>query len=256
MINSLPGNAMSGSSNGLPPSAPRGTGSSPQGQLPHLDIVGSLKRHWVISLSVFVVLLCCGGFVLLKKAKPVYEAESVVYVSPKFPKILANDNEVELPYDSYFADQIQRSTRYDIIKDAIAKLPYAVRHLSGPVLPFEIQFLQQRLEVKRIGWTYEMSISLTGSSPNGLAETVNSVTDTYVEKAKNEEFYGLDSRLTTLHQEQERLTKTNGRPPGRTGATNAQLGMATITAGVGAINPYDATSQSVRDTIGGGAYGP
>ena len=95
--------------------------------------MGSLKRHWFISLFVFLVLLGCGGFVLWKKDKPVYEAHSVVYVSPKFPKIVAtNDNEVDLPYDSYFADQIETVTRHDIVEDAISKLPYSVRHLSGP----------------------------------------------------------------------------------------------------------------------------
>ena len=114
-----------------------------EGNVRSIDLVGSLKRHWFVSLSVLLVLLGCGGFVLWKKAKPVYEAHSMVYVSPKFPKILANDNEVELPYDSYFADQIQKPTRYDIIEDAITKLPYAVRHRSGPVLPYEIQVLQQ-----------------------------------------------------------------------------------------------------------------
>ena len=187
-----------------PPVNPRRPGSPTEGQRPNLDLVGSLRRHRFLSLLVFLGVFACGGFVLWKKIKPVYEAHSVVYVSPKFPKILSNDNEVDLPYDSYFADQIERSTRRDIIEDAIAKLPYAARHWSGPVLPYEIDFLQKRLEVKRIGWTYEMSISLTGPSPSGLAETVNAVTDTYVEKAKNEEFYGLDSRLATLHQEQDR----------------------------------------------------
>ena len=249
MINLQPRNPMSGSPSGLPPSAPRGTGSSPQGQLPHFNIVGSLKRHRLISLAVFLVLLGCGGFVLWKKAKPVYEAHSVVYVSPKFPKILANDNEVDLPYDSYFAEQIQRSTRYDIIKDAIAKLPYAVRQVSGPVLPFEIEFLQHTLEVKRIGWTYEMSISLIGRSPSGLAETVNAVTDTYVEKAKNEEFYGLDSRLATLHQEQERLQKQMSDRLTEQAQLMQQLGVATISSGFGVANPYDATSQSVRTQL-------
>lgn len=245
MINLQPRNPMSGSSSGLPPSAPRGTGSSPQGQLPHFNVVGSLKRHWLISLSVFLVLLGCGGFVLWKKAKPVYEAHSVVYVSPRFPKILANDNEVDLPYDSYFADQIQRATRNDIIEDAIAKLPYAVRHWSGPVLPYEIEVLQRGLEVKRIGFTYEMSISLTGRSPSALAETVNTVTDTYVEKAKNEEFYGLDSRLTTLHQEQERLQKQMSDRLTEQAQLMQQLGVATISSKEGGTNPYDSTSQTV-----------
>ena len=198
---------------------------------------------------MFLVLLGCGGFVLWKKDKPVYEAHSVVYVSPKFPKILANDNEVELPYDSYFADQIQKPTRYDIIEDAITKLPYAVRHRSGPALPYEIQVLQHTLEVKRIGSTYEMSIGLTGPSPNGLAEIVNSVTDTYVEKAKNEEFYGLDARLTTLHQEQDRLQKQMDDRLAEQAQLMKQLGVATISSAEGATNPYDSTSQTVRGQL-------
>src|ERR1700739_1635943 len=130
MTSSLLGNAMSGSSNGLPQSAPRRTGNSTQGQRPTVHSVRSAKGHWFISLSVFLALLGCGGFVLSKKAKPAYEAHSLVYISPKVPKILENDNEVDLPYDSYFADQIQKPTRYDIIQDAITQLPYAVRHLS------------------------------------------------------------------------------------------------------------------------------
>jgi succinoglycan biosynthesis transport protein ExoP len=246
MINSLSGNnPISGSSNGLPPSATRGTGSSPQGQLSHFNIVASFKRHRLISLAVFLVLLGCGGFVLWKKAKPTYEAHSVVYVSPKFPKILANDNEVDLPYDSYFAEQIQRSTRSDILEEALAKLPDAIRHWSGPVLPYEIEVLQRGLEVKRIGMTYEMSISLIGRSPSGLAETVNTITDTYVEKAKNEEFYGLDSRLATLHQEQERLQKQIGDRLTEQAQLMQQLGVATISSKEGGTNPYDSTSQTV-----------
>jgi polysaccharide biosynthesis transport protein len=249
MINSLPGNAMSGSPNGVPPSASRGTGSPAQAGGLNVNIVGSLKRHWLISLSVFLVLLVCGGFVLWKKAKPVYIAESVVYVSPRFAKVLANDNEVDLPYDSYFADQIQRATRNDIMEEAITKVPYGIRHRSGPALPYEVQVLQHVLEVKRIGSTYEMSIALMGPSRDGLAEIVNAVTDTYVDKAKNEEFYGLDSRLATLHQEQERIRKQMGDRLADQAKLMQQLGMATITSGFGVSNPYDATSQSVRTQL-------
>src|SRR5579871_1640589 len=252
MINSsLSINAMPGSPNGISPVNPRRPGSSTDGHRLNINLVASLRRHWSLALLVFLALLGCGGFVLWKKAKPVYEAHSLVYVSPKFPKILANDNEVDLPYDSYFAEQIERSTRNDIIEDAIAKLPYAVRQWTGPVLPYEIQVLQRGLEVKRIGWTYEMSISLIGPSPSGLAEKVNAVTDTYVEKAKNEEFYGLDSRLTTLHQEQGRLQKQIDDRLAEQAQLMQQLGMATISSGFGVSNPYDATSQSVRTQLAG-----
>jgi len=249
MLSSLPDSSMSGGSGSLPPFPPRRAGSSSEGQRPHINVVGSLKRHWLVSISVFLVLLGCGGFILWKKDKPLYAAQSTVYVSPKFPKILANDSEVELPYDSYFPDQIQKVTRHDIIEEAITKLPYSVRKRSGPALPYEIQVLQEKLDAKRIGYTYEMSIELTGPSPDGLAEIVNTVTDTYVEKAKNEEFYGLDARLSTLHQEQDRLQKQMDDRLAEQSQLMQQLGVATISSKEGATNPYDSTSQTVRGQL-------
>ena len=185
-----------------------------------------------------------------KTAKPVYESHSVVYVAPKFPKILSADSEVDdLPYETYIQDQIQTVTRYDIIADAIAKLPPWVRHRTGPALPSEIQAMQNALNVKRIGTTYEVSIGLNGLSPSGLANTVNLVTDTYVEKARNEEFYGLNDRLKTLHEEQDRVqNEMNGRLAEQARLMQ-QLGVATIQAGMGATNPYDLTSQQVREEL-------
>jgi uncharacterized protein involved in exopolysaccharide biosynthesis len=173
----------------------------------------------------------------------------VVYISPKFPKVLNSDSEVELPYDSYFQDQIQTVTRYDIIADAITQLPYSVRHISGPALPYEIELLQRSLEVKRVGDSYEMSIDLTGPSPIGLAEYVNAVTNSYVERAKNEEFYGLDDRLNTLHQEKDRLQKEMDDRLTEQAQLMQQLGVATISPTVGVANPYDSTSDTVRTQL-------
>lgn len=250
MINSLPGKAMSGNPIELAPPTRRPPGSSTERQRPNINIAGSLKRHWFIALFVFLVLLGCGEFILWKRDKTVYAARSVVYVSPKFPKIVAtNDNEAELPYESYFADQIQTVTRHDIVEDAIAKLPFSVRHLTGPVLRYEVQVLQQNLVVRRIGITYEMSIELTGPSPNGLADIVNAVTDTYIEKAKNEEFFGLDSRLATLHQEEDRLQKQMDDGLGEQAQLMKDLGVAKISSSEGATNPYDSTLQTVRGQL-------
>jgi uncharacterized protein involved in exopolysaccharide biosynthesis len=175
----------------------------------------------------------------------------VVYVSPKFPKMLSGDSEVDNPvsYDSYIQDQIQTVTRYDIIAEAISKLPYSVRHQSGPALPYEIQVLQRTLEVTRIGTTYEVSIGLRGPSPNGLADTVNVVTEAYVERAKNDEFYGLNDRLKTLHQEKERLQNEMGERLAEQAHLMQQLGVATIATGAAASNPYDSTSERVREQL-------
>jgi uncharacterized protein involved in exopolysaccharide biosynthesis len=248
MLNSI-SNVPSGNSPSGPPISPRVAGSSSEVPRRTINVLGSLCRHWFVAALVLLVLLGSGAFILWKRVKPVYESHSVVYVSPKFPKMLASDSEVELPYDSYVQDQIQTVTRHDIIADAISKLPYSVRHRSGPALPYEIQVLQQALDVKRVGSTYEMSIGLNGPSPNGLAEAVNTVTDTYVERTKGEEFYGLDERLNTLHQEKDRLQKEMDDSLAEQAQLMKQLGVATISSVEGATNPYDSTSQRLREQL-------
>jgi uncharacterized protein involved in exopolysaccharide biosynthesis len=215
----------------------------------NINVFGSLMRHWFVAVMVFIVLVGCGTYILWKKAKPVFESHSVVYVAPKFPKMLASDSEVELPYDSYVQDQIQTVTRHDIIGDAIAKLPYSVRKRSGPALPYEIQVLQKTLDVKRIGSTYEMSIGLSGPSPKGLADIVNTITDTYIERTKSEEFYGLDDRLNLLHQEKDRLQKEMDDRLGEQAQLLRQLGVATVSSVQSANNPYDSTSQQLREQL-------
>src|SRR3981081_1777606 len=174
MITSVPENSGSrnaGSPRSFPPRRPGG-GSS-EGPRHALDIFSSVRRHLPVFLIVSFVLVGCGAFVFRNKAKPVYSSQSVVYISPRFPKVLNTDSEVELPYDSYFEDQIQTVTRYDIVADAISQLSSGARHRADPPLPSEIANLQHSLDVKRIGTSYGMSIGLLGSSPDGLADIVN-----------------------------------------------------------------------------------
>jgi len=247
MLNSTLDNSTSGSRISLPSFPSRRPGFSPERLKPKINMAGSVRRHWFVFLFVLLVLLGCGAYALWREAKPVYESHSMVYVAPKFPKMLSGDSEVDLPYESYIQDQIQTVTRYDIIADAISKLPYSVRHRTGPALPDEVQALQKSLAVSRIGLTYEVSIGLSGPSPNGLADTVNMVTETYVERAKNEEFFGLDDRVKTLHLEQDRVQNEMNERLEEQAHLMEQLGVATLPTGQGSTNPYDLTSQTVRE---------
>jgi polysaccharide biosynthesis transport protein len=226
---------------------PRRQFSGVQGR--KLNLIASVQRHWAVSLIVFVVILGAGLLVLWKKARPVYDAHSIVYISPKFPTVLNNNSEVELPYDSYFQEQVQTVTRYDILHDAISSLPYSARHRTGPALPSEMERLLRDLSVKRVGTSYEMSIELSGPAPQGLAETVNAVTNTYVERARNPQFYGVGDRLKTLNQEKQRLQTTIDKRLGEKAHLMEELGVATTTTQVGTTNPYDATSTAVRTEL-------
>ena len=52
-----------------------------------------------------------------------------------------------------------------------------------------------------------MEITLGGYQPQYLAEVVNTVTDIFLEKTKNEEFYGRDDRLAALRQARAEVQK-------------------------------------------------
>ena len=218
----------------------------PSVQKRKLNAIASVRRHWAVSLIVFVVILGAGLFILWKEARPVYTSQSVVYISPKFPTVLNDNKEVDVPYDSYFQEQIQSITRYDILHDTIASLSYSARHRSGPVLPSEIERLLKDLSVKRVGSSYEMSVGLSGPAPQGLAEKVNALTNTYIERARNPQFYGVGDRLKTLNQEKQRLQTAIDKSLAEKAHLMEQLGVATTTTQVGTTNPYDATSTAVR----------
>jgi uncharacterized protein involved in exopolysaccharide biosynthesis len=254
MINTTSNNSLPESSKNMLSLPLHRSGSSSEGSRPAIDVVGSLRRHWYVSLAVLVAFAGCGAFVIWKRAKPDYESHSIVYLSPKFPKMLAGDSEVELPYDSYVQDQIQTVTRHDIIADSISKLPYAVRYrrglspsYQGPALPYEIEVLQKSLEVKRVGSTYEMSIGLHSTSPKDLAVIVNTLTDTYMDRMKNEEFYGLDDRLNTLRQEKLRLQKEMDDSLGEQAQLMQQLGVATLSSKEGGNDVFDTTLQKLNE---------
>ena len=198
-----------------------------------LNVFAIVQRHWTLLLIVFFVIFGLCLLILWMKVKPVYDSQSVVYISPKFPTVLKDNSEVELPYDSYFQEQIQTVTRHDILEGAIASLPYSVRHRTGPVLTSEIERLQRDLIVKRSGTSYEMSIGLSAPSPRGLAETVNAVTTTYVERARNPQFYGVGDRLKTLNLEKQRLQTAIDKGLAEKAHLMEQLGVATTATQMG-----------------------
>ena len=132
-------------------------------------------------------------------------ATSIIYVSPNFPKTLTDDREQQYQYETYIQEEIHSVTRYDVIADAIKKLPPGTWQFPGESEESAVNRLQGSLEIDRIANTYQVGITLQGGRPGRLAEIVNAVTNTYIEKAKDEEFYGRDERLDTLRQERARI---------------------------------------------------
>jgi Mrp family chromosome partitioning ATPase len=99
--------------------------------------------------------------------------------------------------------------------------------------------------VTRVDTTFQISISLLGQNPGHLADIVNAVTQSYLAKAKQEEFYGRDQRLATLRDARSQLEKELDQTLQEQAGITHALGITVLGAPDGP-NPYDDQLTRVR----------
>jgi Mrp family chromosome partitioning ATPase len=192
-----------------PNRAPLDSASSEAGKpgiLSKINVWRSLKSHALAAAAVTLSVLGLGAAVLSRHSA-YYEATSVIYVSPTFPTTLTLDHEQERPYDSYIEEQAHTITRYDVIAEAVRRLKPGVWQVPGESEESAVERLQKSVNAKRDGDTYQVEITLGDYQPQHMAEIVNTVTNVFLEKVKNEEFYGRDDRLLALRQARAEVQK-------------------------------------------------
>ena len=222
------------------PPAPAGGGMK-------INVLRSIKLH-AIAASVVALVTCGLGLAVVLRHKPFYSATSTIYVSPNFPKTLTDDREQQYQYETYIQEEMHTITRYDVIADAIRKLPPGTWRPSYESEQSAVGRLQNALDISRVGTTYQVEISLMGAHPDRLAEIVNAVTNTYIEKAKDEEFYGRDERLETLRQERTRLQSELDARLQEQADIAKSLGVAIVGGGDGG-NPFDSQLEKMRSDL-------
>jgi succinoglycan biosynthesis transport protein ExoP len=210
----------------LPPTQVR------QGFFSKIDVLRSVRLH---ALTATLVTLLALGLVLavLIQHRPTYAATSVVYVSPTFPATLATDSEHEhaFAYESYIAEQMHSVTRYDVLADAIHQLKPGTWQKPGESDELAVERLQHGLDVSREGLSYQMEITLTGTHPEELAQIVNAVTNSYLQKMRGEEFYGRDERLASLKSARDQVQKELNTDLQEQARISQELGVAVIGSG-------------------------
>lgn len=209
-----------------------------------IDVLKSLRLHKVTSLMVGLLVLGL-GLAVVAKHKPTYLATSTIYVSPTPIKTLVDDRELDRPYDPYIAETVRAISRYDILVDAIRKMPPGTWQWPGEPDRNAAQRLESALSVSRVGTTFQVEIAIEGPRPEHLADIVNTVADTYIEKAKSEEFYGRDDRLKSLKDEQTRIQTQTDALLQEQDKINKALGVASVnTKGANTLDSDNATIQS------------
>lgn len=192
-------------------------------------------------LAAFIVVL--GLPVAWILGTPKYTATAVIYVSPRFLSNLTDSSTQKFDsigqYQQYVQQNVKTINRFDIVLDALKKngglQSFWVK--KGETLERAASRLQGALIIEQVPDTYQISISLEGKKKTGLAELVNTVADTYLEKAKAEEFYDSDQRVQSLFTDRARLQKEIADKQAQRMALAQQLGVSSFTDND--ENPYD-----------------
>jgi len=95
-----------------------------------INVLRSIRTHRVAALLVTLLVLGL-GLAVIAKHKPNFVAASDIYVSPTPIKTLVEDRELERPYDSYIQETVHSISRYDILAEAIHRMPPGLWSFPG-----------------------------------------------------------------------------------------------------------------------------
>ena len=208
-----------------------------------INVKRSLKLHSVTAIMVGLLTLGL-GLAVVARHKPTYIATSTIYVSPTFPKTLVEDSEQQRPYESFVQEHVHAINRYDVLAEAIRRLPPGTWLFPGESEHSGVQRLQDALDIGRIGTTYQVAIALDGNRPEHLAEIVNTITAVYLEKAKSEEFYGRDDRIAELKKERTKTSEERDALLAEQAQISKSLGVAAISDK--GVNNFDAENSKMQ----------
>lgn len=222
---------------------------------PHLPGRGirplaSLLAHRGLALAAVVLVLLVGLPMAWKKGEPSYRAEATFQVSPRYMRNLKEDQELDFQsntqYRQFVEHQRKSVARYDVLRDALASLGErrTLWQQDGESERRAIERLRERLVVAAVPDTYLLRVTLDGGQPEGLAEVVNGVTRTFIERMKAEQIYGADERTRQLRErETELLALIAAKGAERAGIAQS---LSLTTFNEATPNPYDALVVDLR----------
>ncbi|MBS1799376.1 MAG: hypothetical protein JSS95_06075 [Acidobacteria bacterium] len=223
----------------------------PSQQLKRLrgEIVRSFKMHkklaFLVGGTVFLLLFSAGF-----QRKPYYQTSSLIYVQPATAKLITDPTGGTYDptrYDTYIQQQLQTIIRSDILSDALKSVPPGMWSGPGESEQSAVARLQHELKVEREMGSYQLSISLSGGNPVGIANVVNAVTSSYIRKERVDELAQTQQQLEVLLREQKRLETELAANRQTQAGLSSSLGVADTAGDNG--NPYDVQLGELRTQL-------
>ncbi len=213
----------------------------------------SLKAHLKVALVAFVVITLLGLPVVFLKGKPNFIATALIQVSPTYMKNLRDDGELSFPsntqYRQFVENQAKSVLRFDIVQDGLRSLKEKgdVWRKPGKSERDAINMLQNIISVRTIPDTYLMEVTISNTEAAGIADIVNAIVTTYVDRMKYERVYGSDIRQQNLEKRSEELLNSIADYTDR--RTNLALKLGISTFGQQVDNPYDKVLSEQRSAL-------
>jgi polysaccharide biosynthesis transport protein len=228
---------------------------APQGSGRSINPLASLLRRWKLALVILFAVTMLGLPVAWWKGKPAYRAEGALYVSPRFLRNLQGDQEHELQSNSQYREFVQQQVRtvnrFDILDAALApgSAPAKVWRKGPESQRRAVDRLRGALQISPVPDTYQVTVALEGSKPDGLAEIVNAVMDSYLRASHRELLYDSDARLANLAAEKTQLEQSINQSIEARTAIASELGTTVFSGAI--VNSFDrqlgATAEALQD---------
>lgn len=204
----------------------------------------SLRKHYKLSLGIFIVIALLGIPFAWLKGTSYYSVTATIYVAPRASNILQENKEQEIPsYQQYkqFVDQ-QAGTiaRYDLLLATFKKMgdKRFLWQLPEETERRAAERLQAALVIKPVNDTYLLSVTLESDKKEGLEEIVNAVVENYVENAHEEQLvYASKERIQLLYGERDKLQNIISEKKKQFASIAQELGVTTFVDNT--VNPYD-----------------
>jgi len=211
----------------------------------------SLRKHYRISMLIWLLVVLVGLPVVWIKGQSYYAAESVFQVSPNFMKTLSTDKELEFQSNAQYREFVNQLSstvkRYDVLQRALKKLRDAGMNVQPKALSERkyIEQLQKQVMVRAVADTYMVRIGLEGPQKETLDDIVNAITTAFLETTKNEQIFGSVDRLEMLQANADKLHSEIKQLEAQRVKLAELLGLTTF--GDNAINPYDSMLFQARE---------
>lgn len=195
----------------------------------------SLRNHPKMAMGIALTIIILGLPVAWVKGKASYWAVAGIQIFPTYVANLREPKEVAMPsttqYRQFVQQQVRTIGRFDIVEKALEKLPPHIRELwqvEGETPIEGAESLQRQLSIREIEDTYLVSVGISGPQPWGLAETVNTVVETYIQTYDKEKLYGSDERIQTLKERRKELQEAMQKRIEEENEISHELGMTSF----------------------------